>query len=114
MKKIIRLLSVIILFCFFFGTNIFAEELTKKDLEDVIVVAFHNQIASSLKNYYDLDFVQFENAHITSIKKEYLPESSEEMKPGNYYEITLEVKVLNVPENKSIVKILLSNDQKKR
>ena len=80
-----------------------------RNLEEILITQFHKQISDSIKEVYDVKIPQFENVRIISVKKEFLPEPSEEIKPGKVYEIKLRVEVLNVKGEKSL-EIALNND----
>ncbi|KAB7707032.1 DUF3888 domain-containing protein [Bacillus aerolatus] len=110
MRKIIRSLSLSILIIFLGVNPVFGQEVSKADMEEVLTTQFHKQISDSIKKSYNVRFPQFESAQIISIKKEYLPESSEELKPGKFYEIKIRVKVLNDLRQGNSLVITLNND----
>jgi hypothetical protein len=108
LNKVISVLPLAILIISLFGGfNSSAQEINKKDIEEVLLTQFHKQISDSVKGVYGV--IQFENPRITSIKTYVLPETSEELKPGKIYEVTLKVHVLNVREPDTLA-IILSND----
>ncbi|WP_125444160.1 hypothetical protein [Bacillus thermotolerans] len=110
MKKLIYCLLLSV--CLFAGgaSHSSAAEINQQDVEDLLIAQFHKQISSAIKQTYGLRFPQYEKAMITSVRKEALPEPSEEMKPGIVYEVVLKVEVLNIPNKENSLIIVLTND----
>lgn len=109
MRKIQFIVLVTVLLTPLISFHAEAQELDKKDLEEVLLMQFHKQISASIKKEYGFNIVQYEKPQVISIKKEYVPEASEEMKPVSVYEVTLKVEVLNVSPDQNELTIILSN-----
>jgi hypothetical protein len=90
--------------------NASAQQVKQDDLEEILLTQLHKQISEAIKDTYDVAIVQYNTPEIVSIKKEYLPESSEELKPGKTYELTLKVNVVNVKDKQKNLLIVFSNN----
>ena len=108
MKKVIFGMMLLFFLVSFGQINTYGQELSIKEIEEVLITQFHKQILDSMKEVYKVGIPQFEDARIISIEKEVLPEPSEELKPGNIYVIKLRVKVLNVGDKS--IDLTLNND----
>jgi len=86
------------------------KQVNYQDLEEVLLTQFHNEISESIKKSYKVQIPQYEKENIISIKRNVVPEPSEEMKPGTTYEIEISVEVLTSAEERELFVVLLSND----
>ncbi|MDZ5470759.1 hypothetical protein SM124_03235 (plasmid) [Bacillus sp. 31A1R] len=86
------------------------KQVNSEDLKEVLLTQFHHEISESIKTSYKVQIPQYEKENIISIKKNVVPEPSEEMKPGTTYEIEISVEVLTNTEERELFTLLLSND----
>lgn len=92
---------------------VYAENVSKEHLEEVLLVQFHNQIVTGLKEHYKVSIPQFEKVKIASIKKDPTPETSEGMKPGVVYEVKITLDATNSSGEKEKIILTLVNEDPK-